>query len=193
MSNPRFGQTFPANLILFEKTTSSYSVHYIGARLDTGSSPCSHWKPNAAFLKVGHLATCVPSASLTIRFPHSVTLETHNFVKHLLKMQTFFSQISIPENPSEVPQVGDGISGPASRFEAPRHNCSWHAPWHLLRAKALQPRRGRCAPHRGAACHLRWFPGPRQRRCQQPRTTKVVGMLSSTRSTDKRTMNILDL
>ena len=28
---------------------------------------------------------------------------------------------------------------------------------------------------------------------QQPRTTKVVGMLSSTRSTDKRTMNILDL
>jgi len=34
---------------------------------------------------------------------------------------------------------------------------------------------------------------PRQRRCKQPRTTKVVGMLSSTRSTDKRTMNILDL
>ena len=37
----------------------------------------------------------------------------------------------------------------------------------LLRAKALQPRRGHFAPRRGAACHLNWFPGPRQPRCQQ--------------------------
>ena len=110
-------------------------------------------------------------------------VETHNFTKHLLKMHKFQSR----ENLSR-----DSISGPAS-LEAPRHRCSWHPPWHLLRAGALQPRRGHFAPRRGAACHLNWFPGPRQPRCQQPWTTKVVGMLSSTRSTDKRTMNILDL
>ena len=38
-------------------------------------------------MKVGHLATCVPSASQTIRFPHILAchIGTHNFAKHETK------------------------------------------------------------------------------------------------------------
>ena len=61
-----------------------------------------------------------------------------------------------PEKPSEVPQVGDSISGPASHhFEAPGHRFPWRPPRRLSRAKALQPRRGRWLPPCGAACGLR--------------------------------------
>ena len=108
-------------------------------------------------------------------------------------MQRFFLKFqSRQKTLLRCPKLETGFS-PASRFEAPRHRSSWRPPQPRLKAKALRPPRGRCAPHHGAACHLRWFPGPQQRRCQQPGTTKVVGMLSSTRSTDKGTMNVLDL
>ena len=83
------------------------------------------------------------------------------------KATTFFKQFAAsaniflmnfnPENLFEVPQVGDGISGPAS--EAPGHCCPWHPPRLLSTAGTLQPRPCRSTPPCGAAFGLRRFPG----------------------------------
>ena len=80
-----------------------------------------------------------------------------------------------PEKPSEVPQVGDSISGPASHhFEAPGHRCSWRPPRRLWTATTPQPRRGRWLPPCGAASHLRRLSrGPVGREAEAAETTKV--------------------
>ena len=61
------------------------------------------------------------------------------------------------EKPSEVPQVRETrFLRPASHhFEAPGRCCPWRPPRRLSRAKALQPRRGRCMPPSAAAWSLR--------------------------------------
>ena len=84
-------------------------------------------------------------------------------------LQTF-SQSFNSKNLVEVPQVGDGISGPASRFEAPGHCCRWRPPWRHSRAGTLQPSPRRGMPPRGAASNLRRFPRA-VRRCGFWRTT----------------------
>ena len=91
-------------------------------------------------------------------------------------------------------------------FEAPGHVRPWRPPRRLCSATAPQLRPGLRAPPGAAAFRLgRFFPGSRrplwasveddgpQRPMRRGRTTEVVGMLSSTRSTDKGTMNVLDL
>ena len=89
---------------------------------------------------------------------------------------------------------------PASWIEAPRHCRSRRPPRHLLTAEAPPPRPGPCAPQSAAAFRLRRFSAavgfPAKTTAQRPRrrgrTTEVVGILSSTDTTDKRTMNVLD-
>ena len=114
------------------------------------------------------------------------------FSKHLLQMQTF-SQNFNPEDLVEVPQVGDGISGPAS--EAPGHCCPWNPARRLSRARLAQPGLGPGSPPRGAAFHLRhrrplWL---RRSTAKRPRPlgTKVVDSWALY-PFNKRTMNVLD-
>ena len=107
-----------------------------------------------------------------------------------------------PEKLFEVPQVGDGIFGPACHFEAPGHRSPWRPPRRLSKAGTPQPRRGRWALPSAAAFGLRRFPGA-VGRCGFGRTTaqrprrrgddESCGNAELyTRSTDKGTMNVLD-
>ena len=181
MSNPGFGQRFRENLILFAKKTTY--IYYIGAQFGYGILALFQLETSgfAALLKVGHLAICLPSASQIIRFPHIlacyiVIIDPGDFWCGDSQLcQTFaenahdFSQISIPGKPSEVPQIGDSISAPAS---------------HHWRPRAIVVLGVHCGPFReqklrsldaAAVCRVvqrrlasGGFPGPRQQRCRRP-------------------------
>ena len=128
--------------------------------------------------------------SLIPTFSACLGLETHDFAQRLLKIQTFFSEFQGSENPPKCPKLWSlDFLGPAS--EAPGHRCPWRPPRRLCSAKAPQPRRGRWPPPCAAASHLRRFPrGPSAAVAEAAGNDERCGQRSSTRSTDKRTMNV---
>ena len=133
---------------------------------------------NLACSTEGHSIQILSIATLPLKKKSSVLQIMHWLTCYLWSLiATFFG----------VPQVGEQISGPASRFEAPGPLCPWHPPRPFLRAKALQPRRGRRMLPSGAAWNLRRFPGAvgrcgfRQTTAQRPRPPddESCGHLSS--------------
>ena len=126
VSNPGFGQRFRENLILFAKKTTY--IYYILLHR------CPVWIWDLRPVPIGNLRLCSiiksgPSGDLS-----SICKSDHPFSAHIgmlhcdHRSRRFlvwkatlpsipehahdFSQISIPEKPSEVPQVGDSISAP---------------------------------------------------------------------------------
>ena len=126
-------------------------------------------------------------------------VESHNFFQTFAANANMFLMNFNRENFFEVPQVGDGISGPAS--EAPDHCCPWHPPRLLSTARTPQPRLCRCPPPRGAAFGLRqfsrgywplWLRRTTAEEAEAGKWRKLGSWaLYCTRSTDKRT--ILDI
>ena len=106
-----------------------------------------------------------------------------------------FPQNSSPKSFLKCP-IGDGISDPASRFEAPGHHYSWHPPQPRSRAEAEQPPRSRTAPLSGAPFRLRRFPpGPSADDGEEAEAAGRRMLWAAelrTRSTDKQTINVLD-
>ena len=172
--------------------------YYIGAQFGYGIFALFQLETSgfAALLKVGHLAICLPSASQIIRFPHIlacyiVIIDPGVFwcgkplCQAFLNMHTIFLKFQSRKNLLRCPKSETRFLPPASRFEAPGHRCSWRPLRPLLRAKAPQPRRSVWpqAASRAATAKMPTAVG----------TAKVVGMLSSNRSTNKRTMNVSGL
>ena len=104
-----------------------------------------------------------------------------------------------------APSRRDSMSGACFPGWGPGHwGRSWCPPRRLSKSKALRPRPGRCAPRSAAACRLRrFFPKTRLAAVGFRRTTGHRGRCAGedercgnaelyTRSTDKRTMNVLD-
>ena len=106
-------------------------------------------------------------------------------------LQTYCQSFN-PKDLVEVPQVGDGIAGPAS--EAPGHCCPWHPPRRLSRARVAQPRRCPRSPPRGAAFGLRRFPWrTTAEEADAPRRRPKLGAAElCTRSTHKQTIFLFD-
>ena len=103
-----------------------------------------------------------------------------------------FLRISRLGKPSEMLQIVEPrFLGPAS--EAPGHCRPWRPPRRLCSAKARPPRRGRSAPPSAAASNLKAFSpgGPSAAVAEAAGNDERCGQLSSTRSTDKRGMNLL--
>ena len=139
--------------------------------------------------------------SLIPAFVACLGVESHNFAKHLLKVQ-FFSQNFKPETHLTCPKLETEFLAHASRIEAPA-------------VIVLGIHRGRFREQKLCSCDLAVarrqverrdasgaLPGPsaavasggrrRRGRCAA-KTTKVMGSWALyTLSTDKRTMNVLD-
>ena len=141
-------------------------------------------------MKVGHLATCVPSASQTIRFPHILACYIGNsqLCQTCAENANMVFQISIPEKPSEVPKSKTRCLAPASRIEARAvdvrgvHRGAFAQ--QQLRSRDVAVGRHK-VQRRSASGALPVGPlwasgGTRaQRPRRRGRTTEVVGMLSS--------------
>ena len=139
--------------------------------------------------------------SLIPAFVACLGVESHNFAKHLLKVQIFFSKFQA-RNTFDFPKLETEFLAHASRIEAPA----------LI---VLGIHRGRFREQKLCSCDLAVarrqverrdasgaLPGPsaavasggrrRRGRCAA-KTTKVMGSWAlCTLSTDKRTMNVLD-
>ena len=171
VSQPRFGRTFPENRILLA-TKLHLSILFItwapGWIRDLRPVPPGSLRL-CSILESGPSAICVLSASQIIRFPHVWAC----YIGNSQLCQTFpenadiFCRIqSRQKTLLRCPKLETGFS-PCFRLWGPAPSLFVASTAAPFESKALQPRAGRWPPRSAAACHLRWFPGPRQRRCQQ--------------------------
>ena len=105
-----------------------------------------------------------------------------------------FSQNLKPQKKLRCPKLERQDFWPCfPSLEAPGLRWSWRPPRHLCSAKALQPRLCPSMPPCGAASHLRRLSQGRRPRGRSRGDDKSCAQLSSTGSTDKRTMNVSGL
>ena len=131
--------------------------------------------------------------SLIPTFSACLGLETHDFAQRLLKIQTFFSEFQGSENPPKCPKLWSlDFLGPASHDWRPRatvvlgvHRGAFAQQKLGRRDVAVTRRPVQRRPTSGG-----FLRGPSAAVAEAAGNDERCGQLSSTRSTDKRTMNV---